>query len=118
MQSNVRKFATTAYALVGTDYIRVTLARVDGSVVFVRADGSNAILPTLPGTFRTSGDIVNVVATLGHRVNMAAVPAVALPKHTWKATFTLDGILDKFACSELKAELVESYTEEESQIAA
>ena len=118
MQSNVRKFATTAYGRIGNDYIRMTLARVDGSVVFVRADGSNAVVPSLPTTFRTSGDMVNVVATLGHRVNMAAVPAVALPKHTWKTTFDLDGILSKFDCLELKAELVESYTEEESQIAA
>lgn len=106
------KKALTAYGLVGTDYVRMTLADLDGSIVFVRADGSNGIVPTLPNVFRTSGDIVNVASTLGHRVNMAAVPKVGLPNHTWKGTFDLVAIMTKFGVEELYNDLVASYADE------
>lgn len=96
----MRKTALTAYELIGTDWVRVTAAQLDnGSFAFVRADGSNSIVPILSDTFRTSGDIVNVASQLGHRVSMAAVPSVALPNHTWKGTYTLDEIAEKFGVS-------------------
>lgn len=107
----MRKTALTAYGLVGTDWIRMTAAVLEsGATVFVRADGSNAILPMLPTTFRTSGDIVNVVASLGHRVNLASVPSVALPNHAWKGTFDLDGIANHFATQHIVPSLKASYT--------
>ncbi len=106
----LRKLATTAYGLVGTDYVRMTLADLDGSIVFVRADGSNQTVPFLPNVFRTSGDIVNVASTLGHRVNMAAVPKVGLPNHTWKGTFDLLAILTKFGNEDRYNDLVASYS--------
>lgn len=86
----MRKLATTVYGLVGTDWIRVTLAKLESSaIVFVRADGSNAILPTLPTLFRTSADMANVAAQLGHKVDFSAVPKVALKNHEWKGSMTL-----------------------------
>lgn len=109
----VRKLAVTAYGKVGTDWVRMTLARVDGTLMFVAADGSNAPIPVYPTTFRTSGDIVNVVSTLGHRVNLAAVPSVGLPNHTWKTTFSLEGIFEHFNVSTaLIAELNATYNDE------
>ena len=98
---SVRKTALTAFGKVGTDWVRVTAARVafaggETGTYFVRADGSNAILPTLPTVFRTSGDMANVAATLGHRVDFSAIPSVGLPNHTWKGTYTLAEIGEKF----------------------
>jgi hypothetical protein len=110
---DVRKTALTAYGKLGTDWIRMTAARIidSGAYVFVRADGSNSIVPVLPDTFRTSGDIANVTATLGHRVSMAAVPGVALPNHTWKGTYTLEEIASKFGFTQVE-ELRASYVDE------
>lgn len=85
----MHKLATTVYGLVGTDWIRVTLAKLETGIVFVRADGSNAVLPTLPTLYRTSGDITNVASQLGHRVDISAVPSVALKNHEWKGSMTL-----------------------------
>lgn len=115
----MRKSPVTAYGLVGTDYVRMTAATLEtGSVVFVRADGTNSIVPVLPSTFRTSGDIANVAATLGHRVNFSAVPSVGLPKHTWKGQFDLEGIVAHMGGkAELVAQLVASYAATE-EIAA
>jgi hypothetical protein len=109
----MRKTALTAFGLVGTDWVRMTMAFVDGvGTLFVRADGTNSIVPVLPTAFRTSGDIANVTATLGHRVNMAAVPSVALPNHTWKGTFDLDGIAAKFGVEDRLEALRASYADE------
>jgi hypothetical protein len=115
-----RKTALTAYGKVGSDWTRTTLARVieDNTFVFVRADGSNSILPVLPETFRTSGDIANVTATLGRKVSMAAVPSVALPNHTWKTTFTLDEIAAKFGIDESIVAAVRSTYADDEAIAA
>lgn len=104
--SKVTKTALTAYGKVGTDWVRMTAARVtfeDGSdgTYFVRADGSNAILPTLPSMFRTSGDLANVAAKLGHRVDFAAIPSVGLENHAWKPVYSLQGIGDKFGVDTL-----------------
>lgn len=111
----MRKTALTAYGLVGTDWVRMTAAILDsGIAAFVRADGSNAIVPVLPSTFRTSDDIVNVASTLGHKVSMAAVPSVALPNHAWKGTFTLEAIAEKFGVSQtIVTQLVATYTLDE-----
>lgn len=107
------KNALTAYGKVSTDWLRVTAARItfegiEGTfTLFVRADGSNSVIPTLPTVFRTSGDIANVAATLGHRVDFAAVPSVGLPNHTWKGTYTITEIGEKFGVS--GDEIVASY---------
>lgn len=114
---SIRKTALTAYGKVGTDWVRMTLARIDDAFVFVRADGSNAIVDTLPVAFRTSGDIANVTATLNHRVSMAAVPSVGLPNHTWKGTFDLAEIAEKFGVSQHLEELISSYNEAEQAAA-
>jgi hypothetical protein len=112
----MRKTALTAYGRTGSDWVRMTAAQLDnGSFAFVRADGSNAIVPVLPETFRTSGDIVNVASTLGHKVSMAAVPAVALPNHTWKGTFTLAEIAEHFGVGiSIVTALVATYTLEDA----
>lgn len=111
----MRKTALTAYGLIGTDWIRMTAAFIEGAgYAFVRADGSNAILPVLPGLFRTSGDIVNAASRLGHRVSMAAVPMVGLPKHEWKTPFTLGEIAEHFGVSKsVVTALVATYTLDE-----
>jgi hypothetical protein len=114
---SIKKTAVTAYGKVGTDFVRMTAALVDGTYVFVRADGSNSIVPELPSVFRTSGDIASVVATVGHRVSMAAVPSVGLPNHTWKGQLTLGAIVDKFAPEKAEliiAGLVASYAQDEA----
>ncbi len=121
--ADIKKTALTAYGKIGTDWIRMTAARLDigngvPELVFVRADGSNAIVPVLPETYRTSGDIVNVASTLGHKVSMAAVPAVALPNHTWKGTYTLDEIASKFGVAELAEQLRTTYMVDEVEAAA
>jgi len=109
----MRKFALTVFGLVGTDWVRMTAAAVDAvGVVFVRADGTNSIVPVLPTVFRTSGDVSSVAATLGHRVNMAAVPSVAFPKHAWKSTLTLEEAASKFGCPQIVEQLVASYADE------
>lgn len=115
----MRKTAVTAFGLVGTDWVRMTAAIVEtiGSV-WVRADGTNAIVPVLPTMFRTSGDIASVVATVGHRVNMAAVPSVALPNHAWKGTFDLDGICTKFGRADMAELLRIAYSDDEAEAAA
>lgn len=112
----MRKTALTAYGLVGTDNIRCTAAQLDsGAYAFVRADGSNSVLPFMPTSFRTSGDIVNVASTLGHRVSMAAVPNVALPKHTWKQSMTLEQVAEKFGISKsIVTALIATYTLDEA----
>jgi hypothetical protein len=111
----MRKTALTAYGLIGTDWIRVTAAILDnGNAAFVRADGSNAVVPMLPETFRTSGDIVNVAAQLGHRVSMAAVPSVGLKNHTWKGQLTLDEAAAKFGVPELADRLRATYNMDEA----
>jgi hypothetical protein len=105
------KSALTAYGRIGTDWVRMTLTT---DALFVRADGSNAVITELPDTFRTSGDIASVAATLGHRVSMAAVPSVALPNHTWKGTFTFAEIAAKFGISDaLVAKTVAEYNVDE-----
>jgi len=96
VQMDIRKLALTAYGKVGTDWVRMTAAIVDGNVVMVRADGTNSIVPVLPDTYRTSGDIANVAAQLGHNVNFSAVPSVGLKNHTWKTELTLDEAAAKF----------------------
>ena len=102
----ITKLATTVYGLVGWDYIRITLARVDGAVAWVRADGSDAVLPTMPIAFRTSGDIANVMPKLGHNVNAAAVPSVGLPNHEWKTAYTLAELAEhKYQGPALKANM-------------
>lgn len=111
----MRKTALTVYGLFGTDWVRVTAAILEsGAAAFVRADGSNSIVPTLPDTFRTSGDIVNAAAQLGHRVSMAAVPSVGLKNHTWKTTLTLDEACDKFGVHELADQLRATYSVDEA----
>lgn len=111
----MRKTALTAYGRIGTDWVRMTAAILEsGATAFVRADGSNSIVPVLPDTFRTSGDIVNVASTLGHKVSMAAVPAVALPNHTWKGTFTLDGIAEHFGVASIVDALRAAYADVDS----
>lgn len=115
---SIRKYALTAYGKIGSDWIRMTLASVDSVVMFVRADGSNAPVPVLPTVFRTSGDIANVTATLGHRVSMAAVPAVALPNHTWKGQLSLDEAAAKFGVDARIVELVRSTYADVDAIAA
>lgn len=93
----LRKTALTAYGLVGTDWIRVTAAILkSGATVFVRADGHNGIVATMPTAFRTSGDVVSVMATMVDTYHAAAVPAT-LPAHTWKTTMTLEEVASKFA---------------------
>ena len=115
----MRKTALTAFGLIGTDYVRMTAAVIDGiGHRFVRADGTNSIVPVIPSVFRTSGDIANVTATLGHRVNMAAVPSVALPNHAWKTTLDLDEISAKFGVPELADLLRAGYAEDEAELAA
>lgn len=96
----MRKTALTAYGLIGTDWIRVTAAILETGIAFVRADGTNTPLGELPTAYRTSGDIVNVASTLNHRVNMAAVPKVGLPNHTWKTVFDLAGIAAHFGVAQ------------------
>lgn len=94
-----KTLALTAYGLVGWDWVRMTAALTDtGSVVMVRINrpGDYTVLPTLPETYRTSGDMANVMAQLEHNVNASAVPSVGLPNHQWKGTFDLDGIAAKF----------------------
>lgn len=122
METIVRKLGTTIYGLVGYDWTRMTLARVDGIVMFVRADGSNAPVPELPATYRTSGDMMNVISTLGHRVNAASVPSVALPAHAWKSTYTLAELAEhKYQGPALKgvmAELLATYADSNAAIAA
>lgn len=109
----MRKTPLTAFGLVGTDWLRITAALLETGYVFVRADGTNAIVPVLPHVFRTSGDMANVTATLGHRVNMSAVPSVGLPNHTWKTTFDLVGIAAHMGASDaVVAGLIASYADE------
>jgi len=111
----MRKTALTAYGRVGTDWVRMTAAILEsGAYAFVRADGSNSIVPVLPDVFRTSGDMVNVASTLGHRVSMAAVPAVALPNHTWKGEYALAAIAEKFGVASIVDALVATYTLDEA----
>lgn len=113
-ESTIRKTALTAYGLIGTDWTRVTAAFVDGVAVFVRADGTNAIVPLMPSTFRTSGDIVNVAAQLGKRVNISAVPSIGLLNHAWKGEYTLEQIASKFGVSqEIVGRLQVTYGEAE-----
>lgn len=115
----MRKTPLTCFGKVGTDWLRITAAILEtGAYAFVRADGTNAIVPVLPHVFRTSGDMANVTATLGHKVNMSAVPSVGLPAHTWKGTFDLVGIAAHMGASDaVVAGLIAAYADE-AEIAA
>ena len=86
----MKKLGTTVYGLIGTDNVKISLALLDDIVMWVREDGSNAPVWTMPTSFRTVGDMSHVLGELGHRVNVASVPNVALPSHTWKQRMSLE----------------------------
>lgn len=76
----------------------VTFADDTTAYALVRHD-SGAIVPSLPATYRTAGDVSSVVAATGKRYNLAAVPA-NVGNHLWKGTYTLQEIADKFGVSQ------------------
>lgn len=106
----MRKTALTAYGLVAGEWLRMTAAIIpSGDVLFVRADGWNSPIGEMPAMFRTSGDVVSVAATMVDAYHIGSIPEVALPKHTWKGTFTLDEICTKFGVPELADKLRKTY---------
>ena len=117
----LKKLGTTVYGLVGTDNIKISLANIDGIVMWVREDGSNAPVYEMPTSFRTVGDITHVLGELGRKVNVASVPNVALPNHTWKKRMTLDELAQHstqgIALTKYMAELLATYADD-VQIAA
>jgi hypothetical protein len=87
----MNKLGFTAYGKVGTDAVRMSIARLDdGAIVWVAEDGSNAVLSVHPTRFVTSGHVANVAAHSGIAFNMAAMPWEAVATgHEWKAPVTL-----------------------------
>jgi len=118
----MRKLSTTVRGLVGTDWVRMTLAVLDsGPVVWVRADGTNAIVGTLASKYRTDADISTQMAKLDHACNAAAVPSVGLRNHEWKGSYTLAELAEhKYQGKALKANmaaLLASYAIAEERVA-
>jgi hypothetical protein len=89
----IATLATTVYGKIGSDWVRMTLARVtvDGiaNIAWIRADGSQAVVRTLPATYRTSGDVATMASRIGLPVDMACIPARLLEAHAWKPDYTL-----------------------------
>ena len=81
----MRKTPVTGYGFIGSDMVRATIAWQGDDVVVVKADGTDAVLNTLPRTWRTSGDVVSVAATTGTALNMAAMAIAAVPAHGHRA---------------------------------
>ena len=128
---DMRKFGVTGYAVYGSEMVRTSVAALeDGTIVLVREDGSNGILPTLASAWRTSGDIVHVAARQGMAFNMAALPN-SLPAHEqarggrnkFKSTYTLRQFVakmasDQSAVNSIVAGLLVSYEVEEAELIA
>ena len=90
MSSGITKLGFTAYAHIGTDAVRVSIARNDsGEIFYVREDGTNAPVLELPKRFLTSGHVVNSMAKLGYAANAAALPWNSVLEHEWKEAVTL-----------------------------
>lgn len=114
----IRKLALTAYGRVYGESIRCTLALTTAGHRFVRADGSNAVLPFLPDLFRTSGDVVSVAATMVDTFSMQSYDWDSLPAHGWKSTYTLDEALAKFGIDAAIADELRAAYDETVELAA
>lgn len=84
--STIVRNALTSYGDFAGQSVRFTVAQLaSGEYRLIRMDGTRAILPFLPNTVRTSGDVVSVAATMVDTFHMAEFPTAALPEHgTWK----------------------------------
>lgn len=93
-ETKVRKLGTTVRGLIGTDWVLVSLARIErgavSRVAWVREDGSNAFVPTMPTAYRTAGDVAHVAAAIPEAVVFSAISADKLAAHTWKPVYSLN----------------------------
>ena len=127
---DIIKLGFTAYGKVVEDAIRVSLAIVNGKTVYVREDGSNAVLPVRPTRFITCSAVATIAAHSGEQVNMAALPwSMVATAHEWKRGVTLKELATRESylnwseakVREVKAALKASYqdtVDEDAQIAA